>query len=147
MLLVRTLINFWSSFHKNDTVRFQEIPIGLSCCLSVKDHLAWMTCLSTSTRAGRWRPKSRYYALNIGSQSPWDNFFRTARKNIHETWFSSSVFHLSRIVRRTVFHRHFISKRCRRNGAHALSNETSVLSRSKLLLYSPHFQTKHIFRK
>ena len=106
MLLVKTLINFWSSFYKNDTVRFQEIPISVSCCLSEIDHLPWMTCLSTSTRAGRWRPKSRFYALNIGSQSPWDNFFRTARKNIHETGCSSSVFLLSRTVRGIVFHRH-----------------------------------------
>ena len=107
MVQVRTLINFWFSFHKNDTVRFQEISISLSRCLSEIDHLAWMTRLSTSTRAGRWRPKSRFYTINIGSQSPWDNFFRTARKNIHETWCSSSVFLLSRTVRRIVFHRHF----------------------------------------
>ena len=126
MVLVRTLINFWFSFHKNDTVRFQEILISLSWCLSEIDHLAWMTCLLTSTRAGRWRPKSRFCTINIGSQIPWDFFFRTARKNIHETWCSSSVFLLSRTVRRIVFHRHFFLKRCRRNGAHALSNETSV---------------------
>ena len=104
-LLVRTLINFWSSFHKNDTVRFQEIPISVSCSLSEIDHLSWMTCLSTSTRAGRWRPKGKFYALNIDSQSPWIIFFRTARKNINETWCSSSVFLLSRTVRRIVFHR------------------------------------------
>ena len=80
VLLVRTLINFWSSFYKNDTVRFQEIPISLSCCLSEIDHLAWMTCLSTSTRDGRWRPKTRFYALNIISQSPWDIFFSNCKK-------------------------------------------------------------------
>ena len=80
MVLGRTLINFWFSFHKNDTVRFQEISISLSCCLSEIDHLAWMTCLSTSTRAGRWRAKSRFYTINIGSQSPWDNFFSNCKK-------------------------------------------------------------------
>ena len=79
-VVVRTLINFWSSFYKNDTVRFQEIPISVSCCLSEIDHFAWMTCLSTSTRAGRWRAKSRFYALNVGSQSPWDNFFSNCKK-------------------------------------------------------------------
>ena len=82
MLLVRTPINFWFSFHKNDTVRFQEISIRLSCCLSEIDHLAWMTCLSTSTRAGRWRPKSGFYTINIGSQSPWDNFFFELQERI-----------------------------------------------------------------
>ena len=138
MLLVRTPIYFWFSFHKYDTVRFQENSIGLSCCLSEIDHLAWMTCLSTSTRAGRWRPKSRFYTINIGSQSPWDNFFRTAGKNIHETWCSSSVFLLSRTVRWIVFHRHFFSKRCRRNGAHALSDETSVRSMFILRLTHQH---------
>ena len=75
MLLVRTLINLWPSFHKNDTVSFQEIPISSSCFLSEVDHFAWMTCLSTSTRAGCWRPESRFHAQNIGSQSFWENVF------------------------------------------------------------------------
>ena len=42
--------------------------------LSELNHLAWMTCLSTSTRAGCWRPESRFHAQNIGSQSFWENF-------------------------------------------------------------------------
>ena len=75
-ITVRTLINLWTSFHKNGTaVRFQEIPICLSCFLSELNHLAWVTCLSTSTQAGRWWPESRFYAPNIGSQTTWDNFF------------------------------------------------------------------------
>ena len=131
MLLVRTLINFWSSFYKNDTVRFQEIPISLSCCLSEIDHLAWMTCLSTSTRDGRWRPKTRFYSLNIGSQSPWDNFFSNCKKEYPRDLVFFFGLLLSRTVRRIVFHRHFFSKRCRRNGAHALSNETSAYTGKK----------------
>ena len=47
--------------------------------------------------------------------------------------------------RRTVFRRHFFSKRCPRNGAHALSDETSVL-----YIYTSWFSTaghKHPFNK
>ena len=61
----------------------------------------------------------------MAPKAPGIIFFRTARKNIHETWCSSSVFLPSRTVRRIVSHRHFFSKR-RRNGAHTLSDETSV---------------------
>ena len=118
-----------------------------------------MTCLSTSTRAGCWRPKSRFYAQNIGFQSFWDNFLRTAKTKIQQTWCSSSVFLLPRTVRRTVFRRHFFSKRCPRNAAHALSyvkwdlcsrsgrNENMLDSRSMfpdLALW--HHQTSDEFR-
>ena len=129
MVLVRTLINFWFSFHKNDTVRFQEILISLSCCLSEIDHLAWMTCLSTSTRAGRWRPKSRFYTINIGSQSPWDSFFSNCKKEYPRDLVF--FFGLSSLSNRSSdrLPSPFFSKRCRRNGAHALSNETSVVGK------------------
>ena len=112
---VRTLIILWTSFHKMTQLDFKKS----SCFLSEFDHLAWMTCLSTSTQAGHRWPESRFYAPNIGSQTTWDNIFRTARKKIHQTLRSSLVCLLSRAVRKDClalpFFRNVIETACMRS--------------------------------
>ena len=127
MLLVRTPINVWPSFHKNETVRFREIPISSSCFLSEVDHIDWMTCSATSTRAGCWRPENRFHVQNIGFQSFWDNFF-TNCKNENSTdlvlFFCLSFLSNGSQDR---LPSPFFMKRCSGNDAHALSDEPSVL--------------------